>query len=200
MLNRWWTLIAIALPLAAQDRLVQDRIQDRDIDVERSAITIHVGRAGLLSAAGHEHWVSAPISSGTVNDSATPRVDFVVETAKMRVKPDPKVDAKSQAQIQKDMEEMTLETRKYAEIRFQSTRVESAGERWSVDGTLSLHGVSKTIRVTVTRDGDAYIGRTILKQTDFGINPISVGGGTIKVKNEIEIEFRVYTARKLGRD
>jgi polyisoprenoid-binding protein YceI len=190
MLKLLCALIAMVLPLAAQDRA----IPDQRIDVERSTITIHVGKAGLLSAAGHDHWVNAPISSGTINESA-PRVEFTVQTAKMRVKPDPKVDAKTEATIQKDLEDMTLETQKYPEIRFQSTHIEKTGEEWKVDGTLSLHGASKPVRVSVKREGDAYTARTILKQTDFGIKPISVGGGTIKVKNEIEIEFQIYTRR-----
>ena len=194
MLKLPCALIAITLPLAAQDRA----IPDKSIDVERSTITIHVGKAGLLSAAGHDHWVNAPISSGTINESA-PRVEFTVQTAKMRVKPDPKVDAKTEAQIQKDLEEMTLETQKYPGIRFQSTHIEKTTDEgrdeWRVDGTLSLHGVSKPVRVSVKREGDAYATRTVLKQTDFGIKPISVGGGTIKVKNEIEIEFQIYTRR-----
>lgn len=190
MLSLLSVLIATLIPLPAQDR----NVQDHGIDVERSTITIHVGKAGLLSAAGHEHWVNAPISSGTINDSNAPRVEFTVETAKMRVKPDPKVDSKTEAQIQKDMEEMTLETARYREIGFQSSHIEKASEgEWRVDGALSLHGVSRVVRINVRRDGDAYTGRTILKQTDFGIKPISVGGGTIKVKNEIEIEFRIYT-------
>jgi hypothetical protein len=46
--------------------------QEKAIDTQRSSLTIHVGKAGLLSAAGHEHWVNAPIASGTVDDrSAT---------------------------------------------------------------------------------------------------------------------------------
>src|SRR5580704_16316349 len=110
--------------------------QESAIDVQRSTITIHVGKAGLLSAAGHDHWVNAPISSGTINESA-PRVEFTVQTAKMRVKPDPKVDAKTEAQIQKDLEEMTLETQKYPEIRFQSTHIEKTTDEgrdeWRVD-------------------------------------------------------------------
>ena len=135
MLRLFPILLATLIPLAAQDR---------SIDVERSTVTIHVGKAGLLSAAGHEHWVTAPISSGAINDSNAPRVEFTVETAKMRVKPDPKVDAKTEAQIQKDMEEMTLETARYREIAFQSSHIEKAAEgEWRVDGTLSLHGVSK---------------------------------------------------------
>ena len=188
MLKLLPVLIATLLPLAAQES------NDRSIDVQRSTITIHVGKAGLLSAAGHEHWVNAPISSGTINDSDAPRVTFTVETAKMRVQPDPKVDPNTEAQIQKDMEEMTLETARYPEIAFQSSHTEKASEgEWLVDGVLSLHGVSKPVRIDVRRDGDAYTGRTILKQTDFGIKPVSVAGGTIKVKNEIEIKFKIYT-------
>lgn len=167
--------------------------EDKKIDVEHSSITIHVGKAGLFSAAGHDHWINAPISSGAFNDSPeAPRVEFRVETAKMKVKPDPKVDAKTEATIQKDMEEMTLETAKYPEITFQSTRVQMLGEgQWKVEATLALHGVTKPVTVTVKRSDDAYTGRVILKQTDFGIKPITVGGGLIKVKNEIEIEFHI---------
>src|ERR1019366_8026424 len=75
--------------------------QDTAIDVQRSTITIHVGKAGLLSAAGHDHTIAAPIFSGTIRESTDPRVEFTVETAKMTVMPDPQVDAKTQETIQK---------------------------------------------------------------------------------------------------
>ena len=57
--------------------------QDTAIDVQRSTITIHVGKAGLFSAAGHDHTISAPISSGAIGESPAPHVEFTVETAKM---------------------------------------------------------------------------------------------------------------------
>jgi polyisoprenoid-binding protein YceI len=91
------------------------------------------------------------------------------------------------------MEEMTLEVAKYPEITFRSTRVDKQGEgQWKIEGALALHGVSKPVIVTVKRDGDAYAGHVVLKQTDFGIKPISVGGGLVKVKNEIELDFQIY--------
>ena len=167
--------------------------QEKTIDVQRSTITIHVGKAGLFSAAGHEHWVSAPISSGKFSNSTNPRVEFKVAAAKMAVKPDPKVDAKTQAQVQKDMEELTLEPAKYPEIAFQSSSVEKMAEgQWKVDGTLSLHGVTRPVSVIVRRSGDAYAGHVVIKQTDFGIKPVSVAGGTIKVKNEVNIDFQIF--------
>jgi polyisoprenoid-binding protein YceI len=163
------------------------------IDVQRSTISIHVRKAGLLSAAGHDHWINALISSGAIQESPTPHVEFTVETAKMTVKPDTKVDAKTQAEIQKDMEEMTLEIKKFPKITFQSSRVEKLAEgQWKVEGDLSLHGVTKPVRLTVTRAGDCYAARTVLKQADFGIKPVSVGGGMIKVKNEVEIDFQIF--------
>jgi polyisoprenoid-binding protein YceI len=179
-----FAILLAFLPLAAQEV---------PIDTGRSTITIHAGKAGLLSAAGHDHWINAPLASGSINDSATPHVAFTVETAKMTVKPDPKIDSKTQATIQKDMEEMTLETAKYPEIAFRSSRVEKTGDgQWKVDGELSLHGVTKPVTVIVKRNGAAYTGHTLLKQTDYGIKPVSVGGGTIKVKNEIEIDFQIF--------
>jgi len=167
--------------------------QDAAIDVQRSTITIHVGKAGLFSAAGHEHWINAPMSSGTIRESPPARVEFTVDTAKMTVKPDPKVDTKTQAEIQKDMEEMTLETRKFPQITFRSSRIDKLADgQWKVEGDLSLHGVTKPVTLTVKRTGSSYTAHTALKQTNFGIKPISVGGGVIKVKDEVEIDFTIF--------
>jgi polyisoprenoid-binding protein YceI len=112
----------------------------------------------------------------------------------MEVMPDSKVDAKTQAKIQKDMQQVTLDSFKYPEIVFRSTRVEKQTEgQWKVTGVLTLHGVTKPITVTVRRSEAAYVGRATIKQTDFGIKPFSVGGGLVKVKNDVEIDFRIVT-------
>jgi polyisoprenoid-binding protein YceI len=179
--------------LAALPLLAQDKTQERVLDTQRSTITIHVGKSGLFSAAAHEHTINAPISSGTVRESTAPHIEFTVETAKMTVKPDPRIDAKDQATIQTHMEEMTLETKKFPEITFRSSRIERIADgQWKVDGDLSLHGVTKPVSLTVKQTGDSWTTHTVLKQTDFGIKPISIGGGMIKVKNEVEIGFQIF--------
>jgi polyisoprenoid-binding protein YceI len=171
--------------------------QDKTIDVENSTITIHVGKAGLFSAAGHEHWVNAPISAGTFNDSDPLHVEFTVDARRMALKPDPKIDAATQAEIQKDMQEMTLESGKYPEVTFRSSRVEKQAEAlWKVEGLLTLHGVTKPVAVTVQRSGETYAGHASIKQTDFGIKPVSAGGGLVKVKNEVELDFQIRNTRK----
>lgn len=170
--------------------------QERAIDTQRSKITIHVGKTGLLSGAAHNHTVDAQIASGTMRDSPFPHIEFTVEAAKMTVVPDPKIDAKDQATIQTHMQEMTLEAKQYPQIVFRSTHIEkSPSGEWKVDGDLTLHGVTKPVSLTVKQTGDEYTSHTVLKQTDFGIKPISIGGGVIKVKNEIELDFQIFSAK-----
>jgi hypothetical protein len=165
--------------------------QDTPIDLQASGIEIHVGKTGILSgAAGHEHWVDAPISSGSLTMDP-PHIAFTVDTAKMTVRADSKVDAKTQAQIQKDMEDLALDTRDYPKITFESKRIEKFGDGWRVQGTLTLHGVSRLINLMVIKTGNIYRSHTSIKQTDFGIKPVSAGGGTVKVKDELEIDVRI---------
>ena len=56
---------------------------DRTIDTERSTLKIHVGKAGLFSAAGHEHWATAPLAGGSFNDGDSPQVAFTVDARKL---------------------------------------------------------------------------------------------------------------------
>src|ERR1700722_3977632 len=97
------TLLAGAL-LAALPLLAQDKSLERGLDTRRSTITTHVGKSWLLSGAAHDHTINAPISSGTVRESTAPHIEFTIETAKMTVKPDPRIDPKDQATIQTHME------------------------------------------------------------------------------------------------
>lgn len=122
-----------------------------------------------------------------------PRIEFTVQAAALMVKPDPKVDAKTQATIQLDMEEMTLEVKKFPQIAFRSTHTEKIGNgQWKVDGDLSLHGVTRPVSLNVKQSGDSWVTHTVLKQTDFGIKPISVAGGMVKVKDEVQLDFQIF--------
>jgi polyisoprenoid-binding protein YceI len=54
-----------------------------------------------------------------------------------------------------------------------------------------LHGKDRPITFEVALKGDSYRGSATLKQTDFGITPVTVAGGTVKVKDELKIEFEI---------
>ena len=171
---------------------------EKAIDSQRSSLTIHVGRAGLLSAAGHEHTIKAPIESGSVDDTnSSPSVRMTVAAGRLEVTPDAKLSTADLTEVQSNMQSKVLESSKYPQIVFQSTRAERQGmDTWTVDGNLTLHGVTKPLTVSVRRDKDAYVGAVRIKQTDFGIQPIRVGGGLVTVKNELDVRFEVYCLPK----
>lgn len=158
----------------------------------KSKITIHVGKAGLFSGFGHNHTVSAPIARLTV-DSKSKTAAVTVLTKEMKVM-DPDVSEKDRAEIQATMlGPKVLDAQRFPEIQFTSSRIEeTAARRFVVSGTLRLHGNSKQLTFPVAGTPDHYTGRTRFKQTDFGIQPVSVAGGAVKVKDEIELEFDIY--------
>lgn len=157
-----------------------------------SSITIHVGKTGLFSGLGHNHTISAPISR-TVIDPKSKTASITVLTKEMKVL-DPDASEKDRQEIQATMlGPKVLDAQKFPEIRFASTHIEQASaEEFKVTGNLELHGVTKQLEFAVTGTPEHYTGKTKLRQTDFGIQPVSVGGGTVKVKDEIELEFNVY--------
>jgi polyisoprenoid-binding protein YceI len=161
------------------------------LDIEHSTVTVHVYRSGLFSFAGDNHEIQAPIASGTV-DEAAGTVELTVEVRRMRVL-DPNLSADKRSQVQQKMlSPDVLDPDRYPEIQFRSTRVEQkGGGELSVSGNLMLHGQTRPINVRVLSAQLHYRGSAALKQTDFGIKPITIAGGTIKVKDEVRIDFDI---------
>jgi polyisoprenoid-binding protein YceI len=162
--------------------------QSAPIDTSRSKITIHVDKTGLFSFAGDKHEISAPLTSGTVDEKAG-AVEFTIDARKLQVL-DPQLDEKKRADVQKTMlGPSVLDTAKYTEIKFHSTDVASAGPQvWVVTGDLTLHGQTHTVLVLVKKTDAGFAN---LLQTDFGITPVTVAGGTVKVKDELKLDFHV---------
>ena len=169
--------------------------QQRAIDAGKSAMTVRVYKAGLLSALGHDHEIAAPITRGTVNPTSG-HVELHLGAGALQVR-DPKVSDKDRAEIQKTMlGPEVLDVQQYPEIVFRSTSAQpiDAGA-WKVSGNLMLHGETRALAVDVRETGGHYVGTTRFKQTEFGIKPVKVAGGSIRVKDEVRIEFDVQLAR-----
>ena len=78
------TLI-LALLIAAFESGVNDH-GEKEIDTQRSSLVIYVWKAGLFSAAGHEHWGDAPIADGVILMGDALSVRLVVKAAKLTVR------------------------------------------------------------------------------------------------------------------
>jgi polyisoprenoid-binding protein YceI len=185
VLALWCTGLVLAAAAGAQQRA---------IDTEKSVMTVRVYKAGVFSALGHDHEISAPITIGTV-DIAAHTVEIHVKTGALKVR-DPNVSEKDRAEIQRTMlGAEVLDAAGHPEIVFRSTTVvPGAAGSWTVNGNLALHGQTRPVTVEVKETDGRYVGTSRFKQTEYGITPVKVAGGTIRVKDEIRIDFDIQLA------
>jgi polyisoprenoid-binding protein YceI len=172
------------------------------VEPDQSRALIEVGKSGAFSFAGHTHEVEAPLTSGIIHldtdDAAHDDVRLEFSAASMRVTGKgesasdvPKVTATM-------LSDAVLDVNRYPTITFQSTKVTAKGPAAALDlsvtGSVTIHGKTQTVSapVSVKFAGERLTaaGRFVIKQTDFGITPISVGG-VVKVKNELSITFTI---------
>jgi polyisoprenoid-binding protein YceI len=169
---------------------------------DRGHFRIHVGTAGLFGAFGHDHLIEAQkiqgcasIDSGNLAQSS---VKLTFTTAGLQVL-DPKEDAEDRAEIQKTMETEVLAVSEYPQITFESAAIEPAvsPNQFRVHGRLTIRGRTHPATIPVTlswlSDGSYRItGEYKFRQTAFGIRPIRLAGGTIKVKDQLRTEFEIF--------
>jgi polyisoprenoid-binding protein YceI len=167
------------------------------IDTQKSSFTVHVFKSGLFSAFGDNHEVRATVASGSVSDGDKPAVEIEVDARKMTVL-DPDLAKEKRAEVQKRMlGPEVLDVAKFPEIRFKSTAVKAIGEgRWRVEGDLELRGKSVPLSFEVTGTKERFRGSATVRQRAFGIEPISVAGGTVKVRDDLKVDFEIVTASR----
>jgi polyisoprenoid-binding protein YceI len=169
---------------------------DIDIDLAASKITVHVEKSGMFAAFAHNHVISAPLASGHL-DLEKRTIELKFRSRDMKVM-DPDVSDSDRAEIERTMKsDKVLDVDHFPEISFASTSVESSeagsdsAKQFVVHGNLTLHGVTKPIDLPVSFSNGRYTGKVTLKQTDYGITPIKIAGGSVKVKDPIEIIFEI---------
>lgn len=194
-----------AAPLADATFVVSER---------RSSVLVHVGKAGLLSFAGHSHEVAAPVTGciivnpGNVGASS---VELAFATARFHVlaEGEPVGDAPKVEEVMRGPR--VLDAARFGEIRFRSRTlsgraVGGAGVadeyEVQVTGDLTLHGVTRELVVPmrVVFDGDTLTarGRATIRHDQFGLTPVTAAGGTVRARNEIEIGFEIVAERQHG--
>ena len=175
------------------------------IDARGSRVMIRAFASGLLSAMGHNPVIAARDVSGEIK--LVPQTLEVTElrlriaTASLTVQND--MSDKDRREIERTMWEEVLEVARYPEILIVSSKVtveKAAGPiRAVLDGDLTVRGVTRPQRVAaqVFQMGDTLRaqGEFEIRQTDFGITPVSVAGGALKLKDELTCAFDLL-ARK----
>ncbi len=159
---------------------------------------LRTGRAGLAAKAGHDlaievtRW-SAHVTVPAEPSSATVTAELDLGSLAVRegtggAKP---LSDKDRADIEKTARKILGDG---ALARFASTQVVPSGDGGAVEGTLTLHGTSRPVRLEVTGTGQRYQGSATVRQTDFGITPYSGFFGALKLRDEVTVEFEVDLA------
>lgn len=83
----------------------------------------------------------------------------------------------------------TLKSSQFPAITYRSTKITIDGDRYLVDGELTICGTTVPHPITITSsNGDLEMTSTVT-QTKFGIKPYSLMMGTLKVVDAVQVTF-----------
>jgi polyisoprenoid-binding protein YceI len=172
------------------------------VDKSASKFMVRAFASGMLSALGHSPTIAIRNFSGEASldpeslENLSLRIDIQADS--LEVTDD--ISSKDRREIETTMHEKVLGTSKYPAIVFQSNGVSATklGEgrfKASLDGTLSLHGTTGRVLVPAQV---ALLGAMLrasgefsILQSEFGIAPVSVAGGALKLKDELKFTFDI---------
>jgi polyisoprenoid-binding protein YceI len=173
------------------------------LDAGRSQFMVRAFAGGPLWFKGHDHFVRARDFDGEAE--LTPGA-LSPASLRLRVRADSleetrDVFTEQQKQIiNKELREIVLETAKYPEIVFKSTDVTGrvlAGGQYEakVGGDLTLHGVTRHIRIpaTVTLSGGDLRarGEFTIDRGDYNVKATSAVHGLVRVRDKLKFTFDI---------
>lgn len=159
-------------------------------------------KEGVLSAVAHDLRIRVERFTIDVDEEAGPiearfhadslRVDCAMKDG--REAPDTLRDGQKR-DIEANIVDAVLHPRKHPEIVFRSTKVEGKIEgkvdERRIEGTLSLHGVTRPIHAVARRQAGRWITEVELHQPDFGIKPYSAMLGALKIRATVRVRVSV---------
>jgi polyisoprenoid-binding protein YceI len=170
------------------------------IDPGASRFTVRAFASGMLSSVGHNPTFQVRELAGRVTfDPAAPgSTSLRLRVGASSLALTDSVSDKDRREIERATNQEVLESATFPEIVFEGTRVVVDGSpggplRATVDGVLTLHGVTRPhqVQVRIYPSGDMLRaqGEATVRQSDFRIGLVSVAGGMLKVKDEVKLAF-----------
>jgi polyisoprenoid-binding protein YceI len=183
------------------------------IEPQHSLATVNAYRGGSLANLGHDHVISSRQVQGYVlasDDASAARADIYVSLADLEIDEPPLRQAAGlEAQLKpseiaatrRHMLEDVLQAARYPFLEVHAGWARDAPPRAVLDAHVTLHGVTRSYRVPVSYSRDAetltVTGQLRIRQTEFGMTPYSVLGGSLKVKDELGLRFSLK-AKRMG--
>lgn len=184
------------------------------IDAAKTQLHLLVYKGGSLARLGHNHVISSRSVRGTVwlGDSvAKSGFDIQVPVNELIVDDDATRQAEGEdfplniQQAAKDgtkanmLRDNQLDGEHFPLITLQSSSMEGNWKTATVQAYMRIKDHTRTVSVPVQleRKGGSLIvkGEFQIKQTDFGISPMSVAMGALQVQNAVTIKFQIVANR-----
>jgi polyisoprenoid-binding protein YceI len=165
---------------------------------ESGRLLVHTTRTGLGAKAGHDLTIEVTRWHGRATvDPAHPAKSSVtldVDADSLEVREGtggvkPLTDA-DRAEITKTLGKI-LHTAQYPTITFRSRRVEGSEASFTVDGELTIMGVTRPVTVQGRATDRQVVGGATVVQSRWGIRPYSAFFGALKLSDEVRIVFDV---------
>jgi polyisoprenoid-binding protein YceI len=188
-------------------QLGEETITVYTIDPVVSRITVRGFVGGILAGFGHNPIVGIRDVTGEarIDPQALELSSLTMRIRAASLEVQNNASEKDRREVKRVMDAEVLETAQYPDITFETTSVATKGNdtgsfQAELEGKLTLHGVTRALRVPVqvAVSGDMLRahGEFTLNQTDYRIRPPSVAAGTVKLKDELKFTFDVVARQK----
>lgn len=182
------------------------KIARYQIDASQSKFMVKASRGGLAWFKGHDHLIAVRDFSGEASltlDAVNPaslqmtiRAESLEETSDVFTPQQKEI-------INKELDEIVLESAKYPEITFKSADVQgkivSGKFEVKIGGDLTLHGVTRRIEIpaTVTVSGDNLRaqGEFEIDRKDFNVKATNAFHGLVRVRHTLKFTFDIVGRR-----
>lgn len=156
------------------------------IGPSNGSLKVKTGREGAAAKAGHDLVLDVTSWEATIEGGDSPSIKLSADPGSLEViegtggaKP---LSDKDKADIKKSISDKVLGS---SQITFQSTEVTDSAAK----GELSIAGSSSSVDVPLNISGDKISGSISLSQSDFGIKQFKALMGTLKVTDQVTVEF-----------
>ncbi len=175
------------------------------LDESDGEVHLHTGVAGRAARMGHRLVIAMTAWQGAVTlvDGEPTAADLTVDVGSLQVlqgegglKP---LSGAERAIIRTNALKC-LHVKRFPQIHFRTSHVHNVCDgEYRLTGLLEIHGKSyeRVIDLRVDDLGDAWrlSGQADVRQSDFGITPYSLLGGTLKVVDTVTVSIAVRRAK-----
>jgi polyisoprenoid-binding protein YceI len=177
------------------------------IDRVGSRFTVQAFATGLLSSFGHNPTIGILDFDGQLDftpetyENASLRL--TLRTTSLEVLDEMK--SSDRQKLEQAMNEDVLDVAHFPTARYESKKIalqKVGGDLFvaHVDGQLSFHGVTEpqALEARVTDMGAMLriSGEFSLRQSDYGIKPVSFAGGALRLKDELKFKFELVARQQ----